>query len=78
MQTLLHALYYLAAHPEYAQAMRDEINEVVDENGWTYTAVRRITKLDSFIKESQRLNALSCRKFVLETSQHDMPDAAKL
>ncbi|KAF8220171.1 cytochrome P450 [Tricholoma matsutake] len=56
--TLLHALYYLAANPEYSQVMRDEIKQVVDNVGWNHAAVKQMTTVDSFIKESQRLNSL--------------------
>ena len=61
-QAFTHALYYLAANPEYAQPMRDEINEIVDETGWNRNALNQFARVDSFIKESQRLNALGCRK----------------
>ncbi|KAF5379456.1 hypothetical protein D9615_006552 [Tricholomella constricta] len=58
--TFCHALLYLAAHPEYAQPMREEIQEVVDHEGWTHSGLSHMVKVDSFIKESQRLNSLGC------------------
>ncbi|RDB27628.1 Ent-kaurene oxidase [Hypsizygus marmoreus] len=54
-----HALFYLAEHPEYVRPMRDEIKEIVDQEGWTHSGLSKMVKLDSFIKESQRLNPLS-------------------
>lgn len=55
-----HALYYLAANPQYIPPMRDEITEVINEIGWTRTALNRLAKVDSFIKETQRLNSIGC------------------
>src|ERR1700733_4111820 len=45
--------------------MREEIQIAVDELGWTHAAGQRFTKVDSFIKETQRLNALACRMSLL-------------
>lgn len=54
--TTMHALFDLCAHPDLAQPLREEIQQVTDEDGWTMAAMSRLKKLDSFIKESQRLN----------------------
>jgi len=40
--------------------LREEIEEIVDREGWTYAAITKRVKVDSFIKESQRLSSLSC------------------
>ncbi|PBK99161.1 cytochrome P450 [Armillaria gallica] len=56
--TFVHALYHLAAEPKYLQPLREEIESVVAEEGWTYAAMKRMKRLDSFLKESQRLNPL--------------------
>lgn len=58
-QALTHALYDLAIHPEYMKEMRDEIEAIIAEDGWTKPAMQRMRKVDSFLKESQRLNSLS-------------------
>jgi len=58
----VHALYYLAAFPEYIQPLREEVEEIVKSEGWTKTALGKMHKLDSFIKETQRLNPLTNRK----------------
>ncbi|KAL0572022.1 hypothetical protein V5O48_009943 [Marasmius crinis-equi] len=47
--------YYLAAHPELHDPLREEIESVVAEEGWTKSAVARMHKLDSVLKEAQRL-----------------------
>jgi hypothetical protein len=58
---MTHALFYLATYPQYAQPMRDEIAEIVEREGWTHSALGRMTRVDSFIKESQRLKSLGAR-----------------
>ncbi|KAG5643941.1 hypothetical protein DXG03_009353 [Asterophora parasitica] len=58
--TFCHALLYLAAFPEYVLPLRDEVQEVVDREGWTHAGLAQMVKIDSFIKESQRLNSLGC------------------
>ncbi|KUJ19332.1 cytochrome P450 [Mollisia scopiformis] len=58
------AIYDLAAHPEYIQPLRDEIHQVIDEDGQDIdgdghmtlkkSSMPKLWKLDSFLKESQR------------------------
>ncbi|KIL86299.1 ent-kaurene oxidase [Fusarium avenaceum] len=54
--TLTHAMYDLCARPEYFQPLRQEINDVLGDGGWEKTALNKLHKLDSFLKESQRFN----------------------
>ncbi|MCJ1243273.1 hypothetical protein MMC30_000470 [Trapelia coarctata] len=50
-----HAVYDLAARPEYLEPLREEITQVLAaEGGFTKRAMMRMRKLDSFLKESQR------------------------
>ncbi|EKM83206.1 hypothetical protein AGABI1DRAFT_35198, partial [Agaricus bisporus var. burnettii JB137-S8] len=56
---LTQALYDLVIHPEYTEELREEIASVVGEDGWTKTALQKMRKLDSFLKESHRLNTVS-------------------
>jgi len=51
-----HALYHLAAMPHYIQPMREEVEAVVNKEGWTKSALSKFHKIDSFLKEAQRLN----------------------
>jgi hypothetical protein len=63
------ALLDLATYPEYVDGLREEIEaaiandgESIDENGQLYftkAAVSKMKKLDSFLKESQRLTPLA-------------------
>jgi len=55
-------LYDLAAYPEYAELLREEVAQVVESDGWTKVAVEKMEKADSFIKESMRLNTIGKRK----------------
>ncbi|KAJ6570913.1 cytochrome P450 [Mycena vulgaris] len=53
-QGFLHALYNLAAHLEYVEPLREEIEQVVKAEGWTKSAMGKMVKLDSLLKESLR------------------------
>ena len=54
--TLVHALYDLCAAPEYMKDLREEAEKVTSEQGFTLAAISSLKKLDSFMKESQRMN----------------------
>ncbi|KAG6865152.1 hypothetical protein C0991_004835 [Blastosporella zonata] len=56
--TFSQALFDLATHPEYVKELRDEVKSVTDREGWTSDALNQMIKVDSFIKESQRLHLL--------------------
>jgi len=51
-----HALFDLATHPEHLLPMREEAERVVKEQGWSKAALNSMVKIDSFLRESQRLN----------------------
>ncbi|KAK0230008.1 cytochrome P450 [Armillaria nabsnona] len=53
--TFTTTLYALAIHPEYAETLRDEVEAIIDEEGCTKSAMGKMSKLDSFVKEAQRL-----------------------
>ncbi|EMD40104.1 hypothetical protein CERSUDRAFT_45258, partial [Gelatoporia subvermispora B] len=57
---ITHALYHLAAQPEYIEPLREEIELTIAAEGWTKTALNKMWKLDSFMKESQRINGHNC------------------
>jgi hypothetical protein len=54
-QGFTHALYFLAEHPEYIKPLREEIENVIEEEGWTKASMAKMRKLDSFFRETQRL-----------------------
>lgn len=57
-QSFAYVLYRLAVHPEYAQVLREEVDAVAKEEGWTKAAMQKMRKVDSFLKESQRVDGL--------------------
>ncbi|CCM00485.1 uncharacterized protein FIBRA_02519 [Fibroporia radiculosa] len=56
--TFTQVMYYLAAHPQYASVLREEIEALVQQEGWTKAAVDKMHKTDSFVKEVQRFTGL--------------------
>lgn len=68
------------AHPEYAEVLREEIARVSAEEPsgkFRKKSMPKLKKLDSFIKESQRVNPLgACESFLhkwLEPSADFLP-----
>lgn len=49
----------LCAFPEYIPKLREEICRVLSENGWKKTAMYKLKRMDSFVKESLRLRPQS-------------------
>lgn len=58
-QSFTHALYHLAANPEFIGPLRKEVEAVLQEDGWTKAAMGKMRKLDSFMRESQRMNGIN-------------------
>lgn len=53
---LTHVLFELAARPEYIQTLRGELERVIQKRGWTFQSLADLEHMDSFIKETQRMN----------------------
>ncbi|KAI0060022.1 cytochrome P450 [Artomyces pyxidatus] len=51
-----HMLYHLAAEPNHIKPLREEVESVIAADGWTKTSMGKMRKIDSFIRESQRLH----------------------
>ncbi|KAK4182318.1 cytochrome P450 [Podospora australis] len=49
----------LCTFPEYVPKLREEVIEVLKENGWKKTAMYKLKRMDSFIKEVLRLRPQS-------------------
>jgi cytochrome P450 len=59
---MVDILYDLTARPEYLDALRDEVRQVLAEDGgWVNGTDLKLIKMDSFMKESQRVNSPSPR-----------------
>lgn len=58
---LTHALYDLAARPEYIPLLRDEIRTELAATGGHFTkpVLNNLWKLDSFMREVQRCSPVS-------------------
>jgi cytochrome P450 len=54
-QSFLQTLYNLAAYPQYVDELRAEVEAIVQAEGWTKGAIGKMSKLDSFLKETARL-----------------------
>ena len=55
-----HTIYDLCANPEFFTPLRKEIEQQIDSEGnFTVSALNDMRKLDSLMKESQRLNPLN-------------------
>jgi len=49
-------LYRLLAHPEHIEPLRQEIEAVVAEEGWTKAGMDKMHKIDSFVRETMRID----------------------
>ncbi|KAK1561457.1 cytochrome P450 [Colletotrichum navitas] len=67
----LNALYWLAAKPEMAVMLRDDIQQALLESGGLFTslALQNMGKLDSFLKESMRMNPISAASVQRKTTK---------
>lgn len=62
---LVDCIYDLTARPEYLEPLRQEVRQTLEEDGgWSKNTPSKLVKLDSFMKESQRINAPSPSEFV--------------
>ena len=57
----MQVLYRLLANPEYIEPLRQEIEAVVAEEGWSKAGMDKMYKIDSFIRETQRIDVLATR-----------------
>ncbi|KAG9308978.1 cytochrome P450 [Chiua virens] len=53
------ALFYLAANPQYVQPLREEVERIVEKDGWTKAALVKMRKVDSFLKECLRIEGIN-------------------
>lgn len=52
-----HAIFDICAAPEYFEPLREELIDALREDeGWGKTTVNKLPKMDSFLRESQRLS----------------------
>ena len=61
-QTLSDALYHLASRPEFLVPLREEVEWVVAKDGWSKASMQKMRKVDSFLRETQRMCGLGACK----------------
>ena len=49
-------MYRLLANPKYLEPLRQEIEAAIAEEGWTKAGMDRLHKLDSFLRETIRMD----------------------
>ena len=60
---IVDSLYEACARPEYIEPLRQEIQQALDEEGgWNKVTLSKMRKLDSFMKEVQRMYPPSASK----------------
>ncbi|PPQ96349.1 hypothetical protein CVT26_005033 [Gymnopilus dilepis] len=52
------ALYQLCLNPDDAKELREEVERVTQEEGWTKAALGKMYKMDSYLRESQRMHSI--------------------
>ena len=60
-QAFVQVLYRLLANPDYIGPLRQEVDAVISEEGWTKAAIDKMYKIDSVIRETQRMDSISSR-----------------
>jgi hypothetical protein len=63
-------LYRLLANPEYIEPLREEVDAVIKEEGWTKAGIDKMYKIDSLIRETQRVDGFTLRSL---NSFHSIP-----
>lgn len=58
-ETTVQALLDICQYPEAVEKLREEIVQVIGEHGWAKTSLYKLKLMDSFLKESQRVNPMT-------------------
>ncbi|KAH9006342.1 cytochrome P450 [Lactarius hatsudake] len=56
--TFTNVLYRLLSNPEYVEPLRHDVETAIAEEGWTKAGLDKMHKIDSFLRETQRLDSL--------------------
>ncbi|KAI6042742.1 cytochrome P450 [Pisolithus marmoratus] len=56
--TFTQVLYNLAAYPQYVGPLREEVEAIIRQHGWTKEAMALMGKVDSFLAETLRLEGV--------------------
>ncbi|KAJ7451373.1 cytochrome P450 [Mycena latifolia] len=81
-QALTVALYDLTTYPEHILPMREEAERVIEADGWNKASLGKMHKIDSFLRESQRLTgngaAIALLRKVVAKEGFTFSDGAKI
>lgn len=69
--SFVHVLYHLAADPELQAALRTEVEGAIARDGWTKAALVGMHRVDSVLRESQRVNGINSVS-VMRTALQDI------
>jgi hypothetical protein len=58
-QVLTQVLCRLVSNPEYIEPLRQEAEDAIAEEGWTKAGIDKMRKLDSFLRETQRIDIIT-------------------
>lgn len=66
-ETSCSALLDICEYPDVAEQLRQEIIEVIGQNGWAKTSLYKLKLMDSFLKEGQRVRPMGTCRFHLNS-----------
>jgi hypothetical protein len=55
----------MAASPQYIDELREEVIDLTSTGDWSKAAIDRMRKLDSFVRETQRISGIQNGKLIL-------------
>lgn len=73
-ETITGCLFDICYYPQIVQPLREEIIQVLGQEGWSRTALHKLKLMDSFMKESQRRHPMGTSKYCVASEmsiQHD-------
>ena len=56
VQAFTKTLYRLLSNPECMEPLRHDVETAIIEEGWTKAAMDKMHKIDSFLREAQRVD----------------------
>ncbi|KAI0292786.1 cytochrome P450 [Russula brevipes] len=68
--TFTQTLYRLLGNPQYIEPLRQEVEAVIAEEGWTKAGMDKMHKIDSFLRETQRLDGLASLIMTVSRCDH--------
>ncbi|CCM05809.1 uncharacterized protein FIBRA_08043 [Fibroporia radiculosa] len=57
--TFTHAIFHLATNPHFIQPIREEVDELIQKEGWSKETLGKMHKVDSFLREAMRMDGLA-------------------